>query len=103
MGAADVYLLGPRRILRDLVDIGHSGQVDDHVAALDSGVDGVRVAEVAESVLERVAVHVRRDDEIEVSRLVARRQHTVDDVRADEAGPAGDEHFHCSDSSPAEG
>ena len=36
MRAADVHLLGARRIVRDLVDIGHRGEVDDHVAAGDA-------------------------------------------------------------------
>ena len=94
MRTADVHLLGPRRIFRDLIDVGHRGEMDDHVAAVDGGVHRILVAQVADRVLERMAVQVGRFEQVEVSGLMAGREHPVDDMRADEAGAARDKHFH---------
>ena len=101
--AAGVHLLGPGRILRDLVDVGHRGQVDDHVAARHGRAHGILVAQIAKGVLERMTVQVGRVDEIEVPCFVSRRHDLVDDVRADETGPACDENSQGNTSSPAAG
>ena len=103
MRAPRVHLLGSRRILRDLVDVGHRSQVDDHVAARNGRAYGILVAQVAKRVLEGMTVQVGRDDEIEVPRFVPRRHDLVDDVRADETGPACDENSQGNTSSPAAG
>ena len=80
------------------VDVRLGGEVDDRVAALRRRGDRVRVGDVAllELVLDALEVRpvpgVRQL--VEDDDLVPAASEAADEVRADEAGAAGDEHAH---------
>ncbi len=56
--------------------------------------DGVPIAQIAEHRLHVASAMVRGRDEVEDARLEPSRLQPVDDMRSDEAGPAGHEHSH---------
>ena len=87
--------VGAERIGDDVVDVRDRGEMDDRVAAARSPPGGVAVGDVAEHRSHLGRRVVRRLREIEDHRLVAVCDQPVDDVRADEAGTAGDEHPHA--------
>ena len=93
--AARVDRLGLGGAQRDVVHIGGGGQVDDGVAALHRRLQGVAVEEVPDHGVDLAGLVVLGLAHVEDARRHARRQEAVDDVRADEAGPAGDEDPHA--------
>src|SRR5262249_56522017 len=78
-------------LLDDLVDVGHRREVDDRLAAGDRGPHRTRVDQVADRGVDLVRLVPGRGGEVEDSRIVAGCGDLVDDVRADEPRPAGDE------------
>ena len=90
--AARVEPPRPRRgSLRDVVDVGGGGEVHDRVAAAHRRLQGVAIEQVAEHGVDLAGGVVGGRAHVEDARRDAGRQQAVDDVRADEAGAAGDE------------
>jgi hypothetical protein len=94
LGAAEV-LGGEDRA----VDVRLRGEVDDRVAPPGGALDVGRLGDVAVDELEvlrqvRAVAGVRQL--VEDDDLLARREQTLDEVRADEAGAAGDEDPHAA-------
>ena len=105
---ADQVRLDERlRVVQRVVHVRLGREVHDHVALADQAVDERRVADVAvhelDLVLDRLqALAVARvgqgvEHDHLVLRVVAHR--VVDEVRADEAGGAGDEQLHDASTS----
>ena len=74
------------------------GEVDDRVAPGGRLGDRLGVADVADDELDADALEVRRvagvGQLVEHAHLVAGGQEPLDEVGADEPGPAGDQHAH---------
>ena len=96
---ARVELLGARRILGHLVDVGRRGEVDHGVAAAHRPSRIPGVSDVADDALDLVPAVVRRAPHVEDARLVARGDQGIDHVRADEARSTGDQDAAHDDSS----
>ncbi len=97
--AARVDALSERGVGGDLADVSHSGQMRDRVAALGRVGDGLRVGQIADEGVELLRAVVLRRNQVEDARLVARGNHRIDDVGADEAGASGDQDLHADSAS----
>ena len=91
-GGAGVGALGADRVGLHVADVRHGRQVDDGLAAGHGFLESAGVGGVAEDGFDHPVPVVPRAAEVEDARLVALTGQDVDDVRADEAGAARDEH-----------
>jgi hypothetical protein len=85
-----------QRLERDLVDIGDGREMDHSVARPHGLAKGWPIQDVTGDAFDPSRTIPLRLHQVEDERLVPSRQQAVDDVRADEAGPAGDEDPHVS-------
>ena len=100
LSAVHVRPIGVKRVGDDLADVGDRGEMDDHIALVNSPARGVTVGDVSEDgphLRRRVIPRLR---EIEDHRLVSLAAQLIDDVRPDEAAPARDENPHVATTSP---
>src|SRR6185503_1319257 len=80
------------------VDVRLRGEIDDGLAGLPGALDGLRVGDVADDEIDPGPLQIGGiagvRELVEDDDVVAARDQPSDEVRADEAGAAGDEHAH---------